>query len=62
MAQLSQGKELDMTKDLAPGITLTVKIIGMKKWCVRIWIGSMIIKLAALVMNVGIEIETKDTR
>lgn len=50
---------VDMTKDIAPQITMTIRLVGVKKWYVRLWIAKQLIKLAALIMNVGIKVEDK---
>ena len=50
---------LDMTKDLAPRLTMTVNIIGIKKWHIRMQIAVKLIKLAAMIMNVGLKFEDK---
>jgi len=49
----------DMTRDLAPKVIMTVKIVGMKKWYLRMWIATKLIKLGAMIMNVGIKFEEK---
>ena len=49
----------DMTRDLAPLLTMTVSIIGLKKWHLRFWFAIRLIRLAAIIMNVGIKFEEK---
>jgi len=49
----------DMTKDLAPKCLMTVQIVGIKKWQMRMWMATRLIKLAAIIMNVGIKFEDK---
>lgn len=50
---------LDMTKDLAPQYMITVNVVGVKKWYVRMWIATRLFKLGAKIMNVGIKFEDK---
>ena len=50
---------LDMTKDVAPRFTVTIRLVGLKKWKVRLWVATKLIKLGALIMNVGIKFEDK---
>lgn len=47
----------DVSKDIAPSVLMTVKVIGITKWRIRMWIAAMLIKLAGKVMNVGIALE-----
>ncbi len=46
---------VDMTKDVAPGMMITIKLSGVRKWKVRLWIAGLLFRLGAKVMNVGIE-------
>ncbi len=48
--------ELD-TKQLANKVTVSVKLKNINQWRVRIWIGTRLMRLAALIMWVDIEIE-----
>ncbi len=49
--------EMNMAKDIAPKLMMTVKLTGVKTWQVRVWIAIRLIKLAARIMNVGVKIE-----
>ena len=49
----------DVTNDLAPQCTITVRVVGINKWRVRVRVASKIIKLAAFIMNVGLKFEDK---
>lgn len=50
---------LDMTRDLAPRLLMTVRIVGVRKWHARMWLATRFIKLMALIMNVQVKIEDK---
>ena len=45
-----------ITKDLV----MTIKITGMGRWKCRLWMGRQLIKLAALLMEVGIKFENEE--
>ena len=45
--------------DLMSEMTLTVKIVKTKQLAVRIAIGSFFLRVAALIMGCGIQIDTK---
>lgn len=45
------------TKILARHFTLTVRIRRMREWSIRIWIAKQLIRLAAFIMWVNVEIE-----
>lgn len=47
----------DITKDLAPKITMTVKVSGITKWRFRVWVAGNVIKMAARIMNIGVKFE-----
>jgi hypothetical protein len=44
-------------RELASHVTMTVKVTGQRRYQVRWWIASRLIRLAALVAGIGIEIE-----
>ena len=50
---------LDMTKDIAPKYLVTVRIVGIKKWLVRLWIAKQLLKLVSIVANMDIKFEDK---
>ena len=56
MARIAMAR-IDMTRDVAPQLTMTVTMVGMKKWVVRLWVATQLMKLAAWIMNMGIKIE-----
>jgi hypothetical protein len=39
-------------------VTLTVKITGLTKWRFQVWLATRLIKLAAAILNMGIEFST----
>ncbi|MDD5081775.1 MAG: hypothetical protein PHU08_00235 [Dehalococcoidales bacterium] len=39
-------------------VTLTVKITGLIKWRFQLWLATQLIKLAAIILNMGIELST----
>ena len=47
----------DITKDLVPQITMTVKVKGMAEWRIRLWVATHIMKFAARIMNIGVIID-----
>jgi hypothetical protein len=49
--------KLDAINDVAPLVTLTVKVERLPQWEARLRIGTWLIRLAALVMGVGLEID-----
>jgi hypothetical protein len=49
--------KLDITKDLAPDLTVAVKLVGVQKYHIRLWVARQFIKLAAKIMNCGIKID-----
>ena len=50
---------LDMARDIAPHYLVTVRIVGIRKWSVRVWVATRLIKLVALIMNVGVKFEER---
>lgn len=50
--------KFDITKDLAPSLTLTVKMVGVQRHYIRLWIARQLFKLAAKIMNCGIKIDS----
>lgn len=48
--------------EVMSGLTLNVRITGMKITKARLWLGEQLLKLAALVMGCGIEISLEDDR
>ena len=61
MAEVT-GPSFDMTRDLAPEITMTVGITGMGKWRARVWLAARLITLAAWIMNVGIKVVDNESQ
>lgn len=49
--------KVDITKDLAPKFTITVRIIGIKSFRIRLWIAKQLIKLATLIINTKVKFE-----
>jgi len=47
----------DMAKDIAPSVLMTVKVTGIAKWRIRMWVATQLIKLAGKAMNVKIALE-----
>ena len=47
---------LDMTKDMAPQITVTVRLDGVRQWAIRVWIGTRLIWLAGRIMNTSMQV------
>ena len=45
---------LDMTKDIMPGFTMTVCMVGMKEWRLRMYIAGGLLRLLALIMKLNI--------
>ncbi len=43
--------------DLTPSLTLKIEITGVRKYRIRLWVGCQLIKLAAHIMRMGIEIK-----
>lgn len=48
---------LNATKDLAPNITVEVRIVGIKQWKARLWVAKQFLKIAARIANVNIKFE-----
>ncbi|AHE56013.1 hypothetical protein [Sphingomonas sanxanigenens] len=48
--------------DAMRGLTLTTKLTGMKRLAVRIWIGTRILMLAAMVFGCRVEVDIVDRR
>ena len=47
-------------KNMAHHITLTVKFQRMRQWRWRCWLGVQLIRLAALIMWVNLDIDMED--
>jgi hypothetical protein len=45
--------------EIAKDITINIKLTGMKRFAVRMWIGVQIIRLAALILPTATEIEVE---
>jgi hypothetical protein len=43
--------------EIAKDITINIRLTGMKRFAVRMWIGVQIIRLAALILPTATEIE-----
>lgn len=50
--------EVDI-KDLSKRVTVSVTLWNIKQWRVRIWLGKILIRLAAWVMWVNVEFEER---
>ena len=48
--------------DLTKCITVEVRITGHKIWLVKLWAGKTLIKIAACVMGVNVEIEVNESK
>ena len=46
--------------DLTKHITVEVRITGHKIWLVKLWAGKALIKLAAYIMGMNVEIEVNE--
>ena len=55
----SEVIKLDMVKDVAPRLTLTVRFVGMREMSIRLWIARQLLKVAAWVTNMDIKFEEK---
>ena len=49
--------KLDMTEDMAPRIMVTIKVVGIKRWVIRLWVAKQLFKLAGRITNMGIKFE-----
>lgn len=47
----------DMTRDLAPQLTIHIRIEGMGRWGMRLKVASPFFKIAAKIMNCRIEFD-----
>lgn len=50
---------LDISRDLAPRLELSVRIVGVKKWRIRLWVAKQLFRVAAWISNMGIKFEEK---
>lgn len=48
---------LDATKDIAPNYTMTIKVVGLKKFRLRLWMAKILFKIGARITNMGIKFE-----
>lgn len=50
---------VDVVNDIAPNYMITVRVVGVNKWRVRLWVAGIFIRIAAKIANVGIKFEDK---
>ena len=50
---------LDATRDIASQYMVTVCIVGMREFHIRLWIAKQLLKLVAVIANTGIKFEQK---
>lgn len=55
MAELAKVNVMDGMNQ----ITLHVRLVGMKRFAVRLWVAKQLIRLAALVLGTGLEVDCK---
>ena len=51
--------KVDMLNDIAPKVTVIVRIVGLKKWYIRLWVAKQLIRLASVITNMGVKFEEK---
>ena len=59
MAQMNSNVNIPIA-DLTKSMTGNVSITGLNRWKVKLWIGTNLIKLAAYIMGMNVEINVNE--
>jgi len=57
---MAENHEFTVKEIIKKNVTMNVKITGMKEQKMRFWIGAELIKLAAFIMRVGVEVKVEN--